>query len=126
VELPEHIGERLRDGYYRPCSGKHPFLEDSGHPELEWRELKEGVLRPWVAIIRHPGHARELVKSGRQEVVHHRRGAEYDIVVGRAKLLQAEYERKGHRFVDLDVEVTANGVAVWSAFHTAIWQPRVD
>ena len=35
-----------------------------------------------------------------------------------------KYERKGHRFVDLDVEVTANGVAVWSVFHTAIWQPR--
>jgi hypothetical protein len=36
----------------------------------------------------------------------------------------AEYERKGHRFVDLDVEAMANGVPVWSAFHTAIWQPR--
>jgi hypothetical protein len=35
-----------------------------------------------------------------------------------------EREHKGHRFVDIDVEITAEGRPVWSAFHTAIWQPR--
>lgn len=35
-----------------------------------------------------------------------------------------EREHKGHRFVDLDVEITADGRPVWSALHTAIWQPR--
>ncbi len=37
-----------------------------------------------------------------------------------------EREHKGHRFVDLDVEITADGRPVWSGFHTAIWQPRQD
>jgi hypothetical protein len=36
----------------------------------------------------------------------------------------AEYERKGHRIVDLDVEITADGSPLWSARHTAIWRPR--
>jgi hypothetical protein len=37
-----------------------------------------------------------------------------------------EREHKGHRFVDLDVEITADGRPAWSAFHTAIWKPRTN
>jgi hypothetical protein len=37
-----------------------------------------------------------------------------------------EREHKGHRFVDLDVEITADGQPAWSAQHTAIWRPRQD
>ena len=49
-----------------------------------------------------------------------RTGAEFEV---RGRLV-GEYERKGHRFADLDVEVTADGSPLWSAFHTAIWRPR--
>ena len=66
-------------------------------------------LGPWIHVGTR-AHHRGVVRDG-------------DVVEVRGQVA-AEYERKGHRFVDLDVEVTANGVAVWSAFHTAIWQPR--
>jgi hypothetical protein len=68
-------------------------------------------LGPWIHVGTR-AHHRGLVRDG-------------DALEVRGQIA-AEYERKGHRFVDLDVEVSANGVAVWSAFHTAIWQPRAD
>ena len=57
----------------------------------------------------------------------HHRGVAHDgdLLEVRGQV-RSEYERKGHRFVDLDVEVSANGAPVWSAFHTAIWQPRTN
>ncbi len=66
-------------------------------------------LGPWIHVGTR-AHHRGMARDG-------------DVIEVRGQVA-AEYERKGHRFVDLDVEVTANGVAVWSAFHTAIWQPR--
>jgi hypothetical protein len=66
-------------------------------------------LGPWIHVGT-TAHHRGLVRDG-------------DLLEVRGRVA-AEYERKGHRFVDLDVEVAANGVAVWSASHTAIWQPR--
>jgi len=66
-------------------------------------------LGPWIHVGTR-AHHRGLVRDG-------------DVLEVRGRVA-AEYERKGHRFVDVDVEVTANGVAVWSAFHTAIWEPR--
>jgi hypothetical protein len=66
-------------------------------------------LGPWIHVGTR-AHHRGVVRDG-------------DVVEVRGQVA-ARYERKGHRFVDLDVVVTANGVAVWSAFHTAIWQPR--
>ncbi len=36
----------------------------------------------------------------------------------------ASYERKGHRFVELDLMVTADGDPVASIWHTAIYEPR--
>jgi len=39
-------------------------------------------------------------------------------------IVTREFERKGHRFVDLNVEIAANGIPAWSASHTAIWKPR--
>jgi len=67
-------------------------------------------LGPWIHVGSRVHH-RGLVHDG-------------DVLEVRGQV-SAEYERKGHRFVDLDVEVTANGVAVWSASHTAIWLPRI-
>jgi hypothetical protein len=66
-------------------------------------------LGPWIHVGTR-AHHRGVVRDG-------------DVIEVRGQVA-AEYERKGHRFVDLDVEVSANGVSVWSAFHTAIWQPR--
>ena len=67
------------------------------------------VLGPWIHVSTRATH-RGIVRNGDQIEV---RGRVAD-----------EYERKGHRFVELDVEVTANGSPVWSATHTAIWRPR--
>ena len=67
-------------------------------------------LGPWIHVETTAWH-RALVRSGDHVEV---RGVVRD-----------EYERKGHRFVELDVEITANGDPAWSAHHTAIWQPRV-
>ncbi len=37
-----------------------------------------------------------------------------------------ERAHRGHRFVDIDVEITANQRPAWSARHTAIWRPRTN
>ena len=68
------------------------------------------VLGPWIHVSTRATH-RGIARSGDEIEVRGR--------------VAAEYERRGHRFVDLDVEVTANGSPVWSAFHTAIWRPRL-
>lgn len=39
-------------------------------------------------------------------------------------LVSAEYEKKGHRFVELDVLILADGAPVAQIDHTAIYQPR--
>jgi hypothetical protein len=44
-------------------------------------------------------------------------------VVARGRVA-AEYERKGHRFVDLDVVVAADGATVAHIDHIAIYRPR--
>ncbi len=66
-------------------------------------------LGPWIHVSTRAAH-REIVRDGDEVEV---RGVVVD-----------EREHKGHRFVDVQVEITANGAPVWSAFHTAIWQPR--
>lgn len=66
-------------------------------------------LGPWIHVSTR-AHHRGVVRTGERLEV---RGAVVD-----------EREHKGHRFVDLDVEITADGRPVWSAFHTAIWKPR--
>lgn len=66
-------------------------------------------LGPWIHVSTR-AHHRGLVRDGDAVEV---RGVVAD-----------EREHKGHRFVDIDVEITADGRPVWSAFHTAIWQPR--
>ncbi len=68
-------------------------------------------LGPWIHVSTR-AHHRGLARDG--ELVEVR-----GVVTG-------EREHKGHRFVDLDVEVTADERPVWSASHTAIWRPRQD
>jgi hypothetical protein len=98
----------VRDAHdvYEGGSVCHPgFLARQANSVLH---LNVG-LGPWIHVGTR-AHHRGLVLAGDELEVRGR--------------VAAEYERKGHRFVDLDVEVTANGAPVWSAFHTAIWQPR--
>jgi hypothetical protein len=68
-------------------------------------------LGPWIHVSTR-AHHRGMVRDGELVEV---RGVVTD-----------EREHKGHRFVDLDVEITADGRPVWSAAHTAIWRPRQD
>lgn len=68
-------------------------------------------LGPWIHVSTR-AHHRSIVRDGELVEV---RGVVTD-----------EREHKGHRFVDLDVEITADGRPAWSASHTAIWRPRQD
>lgn len=68
-------------------------------------------LGPWIHVSTQAQH-RSIVRDGELVEV---RGVVTD-----------EREHKGHRFVDLDVEITADGRPAWSASHTAIWRPRQD
>ncbi len=104
-----YLGE-IRDDSSMYASGAvcHPgFLARQANGVL----FRNVVLGPWIHVSTRATH-RGIVRHGDEIEV---RGRVAD-----------EYERKGHRFVDLDVEVTANGSPVWSAFHTAIWRPRAS
>ena len=109
-ELASVYLDEVRDQHdlYRGGAVCHPgFLARQANSVL-YRNVELG---PWIHVGTR-AHHRGLVHDG-------------DIIEVRGQVA-GEYERKGHRFVDLDVEVTANGVAVWSAFHTAIWRPRAS
>jgi acyl dehydratase len=86
-----------------------------GHPGLilrtmNWALTHNVVLGPWI----HVG-------SRVQNFSCLRVGEEVSV---RAKVVD-NYERKGHRFVELDGVVLANGARpVARIFHTAIYQPR--
>ena len=87
-----------------------------GHPGMLARQanyvLSNSVrLGPWIHVSTAAQH-RGIVHDGDEVEV---RGVVVD-----------EREHKGHRFVDLDVEITANQRPVWSARHTAIWRPRAS
>jgi hypothetical protein len=102
--------------YLRDVRDDHAVYEDGAvcHPGFLARQAnavlhRNVVLGPWIHVGTR-AHHRGLVRDGDRVEVRGR--------------VAAEYERNGHRLVDLDVEVTADGEPVWSAFHTAIWQPR--
>jgi hypothetical protein len=86
-----------------------------GHPGLLQRIMNRvlvdnAILGPWI----HVGSRMQLLKAA--EVG--------DELVARAKVT-ANYEKKGHRFVELDALLVANGrTAVAHCRHIAIYQPR--
>lgn len=93
---------------YRAERVAHPgFILRMGN----WALTHNVVLGPWI----HVGSA--VQNFG---VAH-----EGDRVSGRA-LVTANYEKKGHRFVELDVIVAANDRVVSRIHHTAIYQPRAN
>lgn len=102
-----YLGE-IRDDHSLYVGGAvcHPgFLARQANAVL----FRNVVLGPWIHVGTKAVH-RGIARAGDELEVRGR--------------VAAEYERRGHRFVDLDVEVTANGSPVWSALHTAIWRPR--
>jgi acyl dehydratase len=86
-----------------------------GHPGLSQRVMNKvlvdnAILGPWI----HVGSRMQLLAAAR-------RG---DELTARAKVT-GNYEKKGHRFVELDALVVANGTAPLAyCQHIAIYQPR--
>ena len=89
--------------------------ENLGHPGLLPRIMNKvlvdnAILGPWI----HVGSKMQLLSAGKVG----------DELTARAKVV-GNYEKKGHRFVELDALVVANGTTplahIW---HIAIYQPR--
>jgi acyl dehydratase len=89
--------------------------EGLGHPGLLQRVMNRvlvdnAVLGPWI----HVGSRMQLLSAGKIG----------DELTARAKVT-GNYEKKGHRFVELDALVVANGnTPLAHCLHTAIYQPR--
>jgi acyl dehydratase len=114
---PLHVTPDRLQQYLADISETEPLYarEQIVHPALMLRlsnsALKDNVkLGPWIhaaSSIRHCG----LARAGASLAAH----AE----------VAANYERKGHRFVDLDVVIVADGIrAVAQVRHTAIYRLR--
>jgi acyl dehydratase len=89
--------------------------EELGHPGLLQRVMNKAlvdnaILGPWI----HVGSRMQLLNAAR-------RG---DELTARAKVTD-NYEKKGHRFVELDALVVGNGTTPLAyCHHVAIYQPR--
>jgi acyl dehydratase len=88
--------------------------EGLGHPGLFQRVMNKvlvdnAILGPWI----HVGSRMQLLAVAKAG----------DELTARAKVT-ANYEKKGHRFVELDALVVANGTPVAHCWHIAIYQPR--
>ncbi len=104
----EYLDEvRERDGIY--------IREGLGHPGLLQRVMNKvlvdnAILGPWI----HVGSRMQILSPAR-------RGDELTV---RAKVTD-NYEKKGHRFVELDALVVGNGTTQLAhCRHVAIYQPR--
>jgi acyl dehydratase len=85
-----------------------------GHPGLFQRVMNKvlvdnAILGPWI----HVGSRMQLLAPAKTG----------DELTARAKVI-ANYDKKGHRFVELDALVLANGAPVAHCWHIAIYQPR--
>jgi acyl dehydratase len=85
-----------------------------GHPGLFQRVMNKvlvdnAILGPWI----HVGSRMQLLAPAKTG----------DELTARAKVT-ANYEKKGHRFVEFDALVVANGTPVAHCWHIAIYQPR--
>jgi hypothetical protein len=86
-----------------------------GHPGLLQRVMNRllvdnAILGPWI----HVGSRMQLLAAARAG----------DMITARAKVT-ANYEKKGHRFVELDALVVGNGTTPLAhCRHIAIYQPR--
>ena len=91
------------------------LAEALGHPGLIQRVMNKvlvdnAILGPWI----HVGSKMQLLSASKAG----------DEITARAKVT-GNYEKKGHRFVELDALVVANGTtALAHCQHIAIYQPR--
>jgi hypothetical protein len=91
--------------------------EGLGHPGLLQRVMNRVlvdnvILGPWI----HAGSRMQLLSAARQG----------DQIEARAVVI-GNYEKKGHRFVELDALVVANGTTPLAhCRHVAIYQPRAQ
>jgi hypothetical protein len=89
--------------------------EGLGHPGLLQRVMNKvlvdnAILGPWI----HVGSRMQLLSAGKTA----------DVITARAKVI-GNYDKKGHRFVELDALVVANGrTPLAHCHHIAIYQPR--
>jgi acyl dehydratase len=89
--------------------------EGFGHPGLLQRVMNKvlvdnAILGPWI----HVGSRMQLLNAARSG----------DELTARAKVIDV-YEKKGHRFVELDALVVGNGTTPLAhCHHVAIYQPR--
>jgi acyl dehydratase len=89
--------------------------EGLGHPGLLQRVMNRAlvdnaILGPWI----HVGSRMQLLSAAKAG----------DVITARAKVI-GNYDKKGHRFVELDALVIANGkTPLAHCHHTAIYQPR--
>jgi len=91
------------------------LAEALGHPGLIQRVMNKvlvdnAILGPWI----HVGSKMQLLSAGKSG----------DELTARARVT-GNYEKKGHRFVELDALVVANGTTPLAhCQHIAIYQPR--
>jgi acyl dehydratase len=109
-------GEAARE-YLTDVRERDPIYltEGLGHPGLLQRVMNKvlvdnAILGPWI----HVGSRMQLLTAG----------ASGDELTARARVT-GNYEKKGHRFVELDALVVANGkTPLAHCQHIAIYQPR--
>jgi acyl dehydratase len=115
--LPRAWGGEAADEYLADVRERDPIYsrEGLGHPGLVQRVMNRvlvdnAILGPWI----HVGSRMQLLAAARAG----------DELSARARVT-GNYEKKGHRFVELDALVVANGgTPVAHCWHIAIYQPR--
>jgi hypothetical protein len=115
--MPRSWAGDAADEYLDEVRERAPIFagEGLGHPGLLQRVMNKvlvdnAILGPWI----HVGSRMQLLTASR-------RG---DELVGRARVMD-NYEKKGHRFVELDALVVGNGTTPLAhCTHVAIYQPR--
>jgi hypothetical protein len=115
--LPRTWAGGAADGYLNEVRERDTIYlrEGLGHPGLLQRVMNKvlvdnAILGPWI----HVGSRMQVLSAAR-------RG---DELVARARVTD-NYEKKGHRFVELDALVVGNGTTPLAhCRHVAIYQPR--
>ncbi len=115
--VPREWAGNVAKGYLADIREKDPIFarEGLGHPGLLQRMMNKvlvdnAILGPWI----HVGSKMQLLSAAKIG----------DELTARAKVI-GNYEKKGHRFVELDALVLANGkTPLAHCWHIAIYQPR--
>ena len=113
---PLHVTSAVAGAYLADLRETDPLYAAEGllHPGMvlrtcNWALTHSVVLGPWI----HVGSRVRHLAAGRVG----------ETLGVRARVAE-NYERKGHRFVELDALVLADGRPLARVAHTAIWRPR--